>query len=141
MTIQDITDLMGRLEQSTLTLLEWEIGDERIRLQKEPSPAACQPAAPAPVSPPAADVSAAPVEGTVVKAPLVGTFYAAASPDAAPYVKVGQSVRKGDVLCLIEAMKMMNEIPSPADGTVEAVMAQNGDVISFDTPLFRIKET
>lgn len=76
----------------------------------------------------------------MVKAPLVGTFYAAASPDAAPYVKVGQSVRKGDVLCLIEAMKMMNEIPSPADGTVEAVLAQNGDVISFDTPLFRIKE-
>lgn len=140
MTIQDITDLMGRLEQSSLTSLEWESGGERIRLQKGAAPAACQPATPASDSPSPAGVPAAPAAGTVVKAPLVGTFYAAASPDTAPYVKVGQSVCKGDVLCLIEAMKMMNEIPSPVNGTVEAVLAQNGDVISFDTPLFRIKE-
>ena len=139
MTIQDITDLMGRLEQSTLTLLEWEIGDERIRLQKEPSPAACQPAAPAPVSPPAADVSAAPVEGTMVKAPRVGTFYAAASPDAAPYVKVGQSVRKGDVLCLIEAMKMMNQIEADKSGTVKAILVESGQPVEFDEPLVVIE--
>lgn len=143
MTTEDIKDLMTRLEQSTLTSLEWQNGEERLKLKKETAPAL---AAPAPSAPPAAPPqaaeppAAAPADGIEVKAPLVGTFYAAASPDDAPYVKVGQTIRKGEVLCLIEAMKMMNEIPSPADGRVEAVLAHNGDVVSFDAPLFRIKE-
>lgn len=143
MTTEDIKDLMGRLEQSTLTSLEWQNGEERLKLKKEAAPVVT---VPAPSAPPvilpqaAAEPPAVPADGIEVKAPLVGTFYAAASPDDAPYVKVGQTVRKGEVLCLIEAMKMMNEIPSPADGQVEAILASNGDVVSFDAPLFRIKE-
>ena len=76
----------------------------------------------------------------MVKAPLVGTFYRAASPESKPFVSVGDRVSKGQTVCLIEAMKMMNEISAPADGEVVEIIAQNGDIVAFDTPLLRIKE-
>lgn len=145
MTLQDITSLIDRLEASSIAHLEWESDGARLVLKKA-APAAVHspaPAAPAPQPPAAIPVdapAAQPQEDCMVKAPLVGTFYAAPSPDAAPFVQVGQTVKKGDTLCLIEAMKMMNEIPAPVDGVVQAVLAENGEVVGFDAPLFCLKE-
>ncbi len=94
-------------------------------------------AAPAAAAAPVAE----PVEeGSVVTAPLVGTFYAAAAPGEEPYVKPGQKVQKGDVLCLVEAMKTMNEIKAPCDCVVEEVLAQDGDLVSFGQNLIRYRE-
>jgi acetyl-CoA carboxylase biotin carboxyl carrier protein len=83
---------------------------------------------------------AAPVEekGTVITAPIVGTFYASAAPDKPPYVKVGDVVGEGDTLCIIEAMKFMNEVPSETGGTVTEILVQDGDFVEFGQPLFRI---
>ena len=77
-------------------------------------------------------------EGNVVKSPLVGTFYSASSPDSAPFVKVGDTVKKGQVLGIVEAMKLMNEIESEFDGTVKAILVKNGDLVEFGQPLFVI---
>ena len=79
-------------------------------------------------------------EGTFVTAPLVGTFYAASAPGEEPYVKPGQKVQKGDVLCLVEAMKTMNEIKAPCDCVVEEVLAQDGDLVSYGQNLIRYRE-
>ncbi|MBQ8724769.1 MAG: acetyl-CoA carboxylase biotin carboxyl carrier protein [Oscillospiraceae bacterium] len=100
-------------------------------------------AAPAPAASPAeapAETPAAPAakSGNVVKAPIVGTFYAAASPEDAPFVKVGDTVKKGDVLMIIESMKLMNEVTSDFDGVVEEIFAANGDAVEYDQPLMRI---
>ena len=78
-------------------------------------------------------------EGNVVKSPLVGTFYSASSPDSAPFVKVGDTVKKGQVLGIVEAMKLMNEIESEFDGTVKAILVKNGDLVEFDQPMFVIE--
>lgn len=83
----------------------------------------------------------APAEsGRVVKSPLAGVFYAASSPDAAPFVQAGDRVKKGDTLCIIEAMKVMNELTADADGEVEAVLAKNGQIVEYGQPLFRLKD-
>ena len=79
-------------------------------------------------------------DGKVVPSPLVGTFYAASAPDAPPMVQAGDAVKKGDTLCIIEAMKVMNEIESPCDGVVNRVLAVNGDLVEYNQPLFVIKE-
>lgn len=98
--------------------------------------------APASAEAPAAqaEAPAAPAvkSGNVVKAPIVGTFYAAASPEDAPFVKVGDTVKKGDVLMIIESMKLMNEVTSEFDGVVEEIFAANGDAVEYDQPLMRI---
>lgn len=77
--------------------------------------------------------------GNIVKAPIVGTFYAAASPDEPPYVKVGDTVKKGDVLMIIESMKLMNEVTSDFDGVVEEILVSNGEAVEYDQPLMRIR--
>ncbi len=77
-------------------------------------------------------------EGTLVLSPTVGVFYASPSPDARPFVEVGDQVKKGDTLCIIEAMKLMNEIPSEVDGTVAEICVGNGQVVEYNQPLFRI---
>lgn len=79
-------------------------------------------------------------EGEVVKSPIVGTFYEAASPDADPFVKVGDHVEKGETLCIVEAMKIMNEIEAEFSGTIQKIVAQNGTPVEFDQPLFIIKK-
>ncbi|MEY3212556.1 MAG: acetyl-CoA carboxylase, biotin carboxyl carrier protein, partial [Pseudomonadota bacterium] len=81
----------------------------------------------------------APAPGHVVNSPMVGTFYRSASPDAPPYAELGASVRKGQVLCIIEAMKLMNEIESDVDGVVVEILAQNGQPVQFGQPLFRVR--
>ena len=131
MELQQLYSLMDRFGASGLTTLEWEHQGERVALRKE-----------AVVSVPAA-VPAAPAEreeqGEVVSAPLVGVFFAASAPEESPYVTAGAQVKKGDTLCLIEAMKMMSEVPAPADCVVEEVLAQDGEAVGVGAPLFRIR--
>lgn len=78
-------------------------------------------------------------EGNIVKSPMVGTFYLKPAPNADPYVKIGQKVKKGDILCIIEAMKLMNEIENEFDGEVAEILAKDGEPVEYGTPLFRIK--
>ena len=139
MELQELYGLMERFAASGLTELEWQKKDERVCLRRAPAqvvqaaPAAA-PAAPAPAAPKAE-------EGEVVKAPLVGTFYTAPAPDQAPFVAVGDRVKKGQTVCLIEAMKMMSEVPAPADCVVEEVLAADGEPVGYDAPLFRIRRS
>lgn len=91
-----------------------------------------------PAAPAEAPAAPAAKSGNVVKAPIVGTFYAAASPEDAPFVKVGDTVKKGDVLMIIESMKLMNEVTSDFDGVVEEILVANGDAVEYDQPLMRI---
>ena len=136
MELQELYGLMDRFAASGLTALEWERGEEKISLRREGT-ASLTVAASAPVS-----VSAVPEEqekGEVVTAPLVGVFYAAPAPEEPPYVTAGAQVKKGDTLCLIEAMKMMSEVPAPADCVVEEVLAQDGGAVGMGAPLFRIR--
>ncbi|MEM6785188.1 MAG: acetyl-CoA carboxylase biotin carboxyl carrier protein [Bacteroidota bacterium] len=103
------------------------------------APPAAPPAPPAPATPEAAPAASdAPVEGTLVRAPIVGTFYSAPSPDSDAFVAVGSAVKKGDTLCIIEAMKLMNEIEAEVSGTVKQILVDNAEPVEFDQPLFVI---
>jgi acetyl-CoA carboxylase biotin carboxyl carrier protein len=103
----------------------------------QPAPQAAAPVAIAAAAP--AEVVAPPVdEGHAVKSPMVGTFYRSASPGAAPFVEIGDTVAQGDTLCIVEAMKLMNEIEADASGTIKAVLAENGQAVEFGQPLFII---
>lgn len=138
MTNQEIFELMARFDASTATTLKLSTKDFSLELGKG-GPAAPIPAA-APVPAPAAAVSpaAAPAPADkCITAPLVGTFYAASAPEQPPFVKVGDRVRKGQPVCLLEAMKMMSEIPAPCDCEITAVLKENGALVSFGEPLFR----
>ena len=111
--------------------------------QQQAQPAPAQSAAPSqPSSTQSSDSSdsGSKADGVVVKSPIVGTFYEAASPDSDPYVKVGDKVKEGQTLCIVEAMKIMNEIESEFSGTVQEIIANNGSPVEFDQPLFIIKK-
>ena len=151
MDIRKIKKLIELLEESNLTEIEIVEGEESVRLTRAGTMAA-QPAA-APLLP-QAPVFAEPVpapqfedaaiedqmpEGEEVLAPMVGTFYQASGPEAEPYVKLGQSVAVGDTLCIIEAMKMFNQIESDIAGTVVAILVENGQPVEYDQPLFIIR--
>uniref|UniRef100_UPI00366B6FD1 acetyl-CoA carboxylase biotin carboxyl carrier protein n=1 Tax=Bordetella pertussis TaxID=520 RepID=UPI00366B6FD1 len=102
-------------------------------------PGAVSPAAPpSVVSPPATEVPPAAPQGHVVKAPMVGTFYRAPNPGAAPFVDVGQSVKEGDPLCIIEAMKLLNEIEADKAGVIKEILVENGEPVEYGQPLFII---
>lgn len=133
MELQEVYGLMDRFASSGLTALEWEKAGERISLRRET--AAAPAAVPGPVPAPQEPEE----QGEAVAAPLVGVFYAAPAPEEPPYVAPGASVKKGDTLCLIEAMKMMSEVPAPADCVVEAVLVKDGEAVGVGTPLFRIR--
>ena len=141
---QDLFELMDRFARSGLQRMALQDGDFTLELEK-PAPIVAAPAAApaAAVSATAVSAAAAVVEAPAVdnalyvKAPLVGTYYAASSPDAAPYVRVGDRVEKGQTLCLIEAMKTMNEIPAPCDLLVEEILVDNGALVAFDAPILR----
>jgi acetyl-CoA carboxylase biotin carboxyl carrier protein len=154
MDLRKIKKLIDLLEESNLAELEIKEGEEVVRLSRVPKGAAPmvaaapavapQAAAPAPVA--AAPVAAAPEAATadalpaghVIKAPMVGTFYASASPGAPAFVKVGQQVKAGDTLGVIEAMKMFNQIEAEVAGTVQAILIENGQPVEFDEPMFVI---
>lgn len=142
MTNQEIYELMARFDQSGLTTLKVTRKDFSLELGKNVTVAAAPMASVVGVSTiPTPEAMADLVEeGTFVTAPLVGTFYAASAPGEEPYVKPGQKVHKGDVLCLVEAMKTMNEIKAPCDCVVEEVLAQDGDLVSFGQNLIRYRE-
>ena len=137
MELESIYALMERFERSSITGLELEQNGTRLKLEKAVAVAAA-PAAAAAVAV-AAPAAAPQEEGEYIKAPLVGTFYTAAGPDAAPFVQAGDKVRKGQTVCILEAMKAMSEIPAPMDCVIEEVLLDNGSLAAFDAPLFRVR--
>ena len=154
MDLESIYALMERFERSTLTGLELEQNGTRLKLDRTvtaaPAAAAPSPAAvPVPSAAPAAhppkeraavSPAAAPAPADkCITAPLVGTFYAASGPDSAPFVQAGDRVKKGQTVCILEAMKMMSEIPAPMDCVIEEVLMDNGSLAGFDAPLFRVR--
>ena len=148
MDIRKIKKLIELVEESGIAELEITEGEESVRIHRGSSQAAAPVhyAAPAPVAAPAAPapVAAAPAEpeapaGHTVKSPMVGTFYRASSPTAKEFVEVGQSVNVGDTLCIVEAMKMMNQIESDKAGVVKAILVENQEAVEFDQPLFIIE--
>ncbi|GAB2581115.1 acetyl-CoA carboxylase biotin carboxyl carrier protein [Dyella jejuensis] len=145
MDLRKIKKLIDLLEESNLAELEIKEGEEVVRLSRVPKggvtvAAAAPVLAPAPAA--AAPVAAEPASnlpaGHVVKAPMVGTFYASASPGAPAFVKVGQQVKAGETLGIIEAMKMFNQIEADVGGTVQAILVDNGQPVEFDQPMFVI---
>lgn len=160
MQYEELVKLIDKLDQSSLAYFEFTNDNERLLLAKEvpqvagPAPvvvtdvtesaAPASLAAPAPVAvpevveAPAAPAPAPEAAGKDVPAPMVGVVYLQANPDADPYVQVGDSVKKGQVLCLIEAMKLMNEIVAPQDGVVSAILVENENIVEYGQALFRI---
>ena len=149
MDIRKIKKLIELLEESNLTEIEIVEGEESVRLIRDGVGHVLPAAAVAPAPAPVAAVAAAPAEqvedadpvpeGEPVLSPMVGTFYAASGPEAQPFVKLGQSVGIGDTLCIIEAMKMFNQIEADISGTVVAILAENGQPVEYDQPLFIIR--
>ena len=152
MDLRKIKKLIDLLEESNLAELEIKEGEEVVRLSRVPKNAAPVAAAPA-VAPIAVAAAPAPVAaaaaaeappanalpaGHVVKAPMVGTFYASATPGTPAFVKVGQQVKAGETLGIIEAMKMFNQIEADVAGTVQAILVENGQPVEFDEPMFVI---
>lgn len=133
MELEELYALMERFARSGLTDLEWEREGEKIALRRSAAPVVVSAPSAAPV--PAAGQD----QGETVNAPLVGTFYAAPAPGEEAFAAPGKQVKKGETLCLIEAMKMMSEIPAPADCVVEEVLARDGEAVGFGEPLFRIR--
>ena len=149
MDLRKLKTLIELVETSGIAELEIQEGEERVRITRALAPSAHTvmmhaPMTPAPqtapVAAPAAPVAAPAVveepSGHVVKSPMVGTFYRAASPGAKAFVEVGDAVKEGDTLCIVEAMKLMNEIEADASGVVKAVLAENGQPVEFGQPLF-----
>ncbi|MDD4862465.1 MAG: acetyl-CoA carboxylase biotin carboxyl carrier protein [Alishewanella agri] len=152
MDIRKIKKLIELLEESGISELEITEGEESVRISRNgpaqhyaPAPMHYAAPAPAPVAAPAAAPVAAAVaekpvvSGHVVKSPMVGSFYRAASPTSKSFVEVGQSVKVGDTLCIVEAMKMMNQIQSDKAGVVKEILVENGEPVEFDQPLFIIE--
>jgi acetyl-CoA carboxylase biotin carboxyl carrier protein len=149
MDLRKLKTLIELVESSGIAELEIEEGEERVRITRavSASPAASTVVLPAslPVAAPSATAAPPPAapppeaEGHQVRSPMVGTFYRAASPGAKPFVEIGTEVKEGQVLCIIEAMKMMNQIESDKAGKVTAIMATNGDPVEFGQPLFVIE--
>jgi acetyl-CoA carboxylase biotin carboxyl carrier protein len=149
MDLRKIKKLIDLLEESNLAELEIKEGEEVVRLSRVPKATAAVAAPAAPVAAPAAlavpaavaveaPVANALPAGHVVKAPMVGTFYASASPGTPPFVKVGQQVKAGETLGVIEAMKMFNQIEADVAGTMQAILVENGQPVEFDEPMFVI---
>lgn len=152
MDIRKVKKLIELLEESGIDELEIKEGEESVRISRHskqpayaPQPVYAQTPAPvaAPVAAAAPSADAAPaaapkLNGTVARSPMVGTFYRAASPTSANFVEVGQTVKKGDILCIVEAMKMMNHIEAEASGVIESILVENGQPVEYDQPLFTI---
>ena len=141
MKFEQLVELIQTVSSSNLGEFKYEEGDFKISLKKEKGEvrlAEQSESVPARASEQPQD-SSEKKSGNVIKSPLVGTFYNASSPDAAPFVQAGDTVKKGQVLGIIEAMKLMNEIESEYDGIVEAVLVNNEEVVEYGQPLFRIK--
>ncbi len=146
MDIRKIKKLIEIIEESDIAELEIKEGEESIRISRysaAPAPVAYAPApvaaAPAAVAAPAAAPAEEKITGHVVKSPMVGTFYRAASPGTKVFAEVGQSVQVGDTLCIIEAMKILNQIESDKSGTVTKILVENAEPVEYGQPLFIIE--
>lgn len=152
MDIRKVKKLIELLEESGIDELEIREGEESVRISRHskqpafmqqpvyaqaPAPTAA-PVAAAPAVTEAAAPATAKLNGTVVRSPMVGTFYRASGPTAANFVEVGQSVKKGDILCIVEAMKMMNHIEAETSGVIESILGENGQPVEYDQPLLTI---
>ncbi|OUR84242.1 acetyl-CoA carboxylase, biotin carboxyl carrier protein [Cycloclasticus sp. 46_120_T64] len=147
MDIRKVKKLIELIEESDIAEIEIHEGEESVRINRYSSnqPVAVAmspaPAAAAAISAPA-QAAATPAEetsGHLVKSPMVGTFYSSPAPSSPAFVTIGQSVQKGDTLCIIEAMKILNQIESDASGVVKAILSDNGQAVEFDQPLFIIE--
>ena len=155
MDIRKIKKLIELLEESNISEIEIEENDESVRISRYPSGthwqqasmpqyAAPQPA-PAYATPPPAAAAAEPApeatashQGHVLSSPMVGTFYRSPAPGSKPFVEVGQRVKKGETVCIVEAMKMMNQIEEDKEGVIEAILVEDGEPVEFDQPLLTI---
>ena len=143
MDIRKIKKLIELVQESGINELEISEGEESVRISRGAPMVSAAPvmAAPAitPLAAPVVEAVAPVISGHIVRSPMVGTFYASASPDSPAFVDVGQHVNAGDTLCIVEAMKMMNQIEADKSGVIKEVLAQNEDAIEFDQPLFIIE--
>ena len=152
MKIEEIRELAQIMQETGLGVLEWQEGENSLRLESAAAAQAAVPAAPAAI-PAAAPAAPAPqavtptaADGTPVdfnnlkevKSPMVGMFYQSSSPEAEPFVHVGSKVKKGDVLCVIEAMKLLNEITADADGEIVDICVENGQLVEYGQVLYKI---
>jgi len=149
MDIRKVKKLIELLESSDIAEIEIKEGEESVRISRGstsvPAPIAYQAPAPAPApapsaaaAPPAAAPAPAAESGHAIKSPMVGTFYRSPSPSSPVFVEVGKHVKAGDVVCIVEAMKMMNQIEADHAGVVEAILVEDGEPVEFDQPLIRI---
>ena len=154
MDIRKVKKLIELLEESNIDEIEIKEGEESVRISRNgasqaviaapaPMPGPVTHIAPAPAPAPVAEAPAAAAapaapSGHSVNSPMVGTFYRAPSPTSEPFAEVGQSVNVGDVICIVEAMKMMNQIEADKAGTIEAILVENGQPVEFDQPLVTI---
>jgi len=153
MDIRKVKKLIELLEESGVAEIEIKEGEESVRISRQslasqammaapaayaPPPIAAARAAPTTKEIPAAEPVTETIEGHAIKSPMVGTFYRAPSPGASSFVEVGQTVSAGDTLCIIEAMKLLNQIEADKTGTVKAILVENGQPVEYDQPLFII---
>ncbi|MCH4810479.1 acetyl-CoA carboxylase biotin carboxyl carrier protein [Vreelandella neptunia] len=154
MDIRKVKKLIELLEESNISEIEIQEGEESVRISRHPNGASWQPqqmpqyaqhpgyapAAPAPAASPAAEAEPQGVSyrGEAINSPMVGTFYRSPAPGAKSFVEVGDSVKQGDTVCIIEAMKMMNQIEADRDGVVEAILVEDGEPVEFDQPMIVI---
>ncbi len=149
MDIRKVKKLIELLEESGINEIEIKEGEEAVRISRGSSVQHVQVAQPQTVAAPASAVPASPAPeasaeqastpaGHVVKSPMVGTFYRSPSPTSPPFAEVGKQVKAGDVICIVEAMKMMNQIEADKSGVIEAILVEDGEPVEFDQPLFTI---
>lgn len=148
MDLRKLKKLIDLVEESGISELELTEGEEKVRISRAMAPSAAPvtqyvaapsaPAATAPAPAAAVPVAAPEAEGQVVKSPMVGTFYRASSPEAKSFVDVGSAVSAGDTLCIIEAMKLLNEIESEYTGVIKKIFVENGQPVEYGEPLFLI---
>ncbi|MDQ8035364.1 acetyl-CoA carboxylase, biotin carboxyl carrier protein [Bordetella genomosp. 1] len=149
MDLRKLKTLIDLVAESGIAELEITEGEGKVRIVKfsqalqpvayhAPEAPASVVAAAAPAAAPAAEPAAPVIQGHVVKAPMVGTFYRAPNPGAAPFIDVGQSVKEGDPLCIIEAMKLLNEIEADKSGVIKEILVENGEPVEYGQPLFVI---
>ena len=151
MDLRKLKTLIDLVQNSGISELEISEGEEKIRIAKHFTAAPATPLVSMPVSAtamapgaaaqaptPGAEATPAQTEGHVMKAPMVGTFYRSSGPDAAAFVEVGQTVKAGDTICIIEAMKLMNEIEADISGVIKAIQVENGQAVEYGQPMFVI---
>ncbi len=150
MDIRKIKKLIELLEESDIGELEIKEGEESVRISRNtftsPAPQAYAPmpaapvaaAAPAAAAPAATEEKKESLSGHIIKSPMVGTYYSSPSPGSPAFVEVGQHVKQGDVICIVEAMKMMNQIEADKAGVIEAILVEDGEPLEFDQPMITI---